>query len=144
MKEEVVSEVHHLLEVLNERVNGYQKAIEHADDPEAASLFEEYKSQSIDFENELRPFSDVSPEEAGTRVIGDIWHYWMDLKSALSSNTTESMIGACITGEKAAIRNYNDVLDDEDLPDDLREILSRQLELIEVACENLEQIRDNL
>ena len=120
MKGEVVSEVHHLMEVLNERVNGYQKAIENVDDPEAVSLFEEYKNQALEFENELRSFSDVNPEELGTRMQGDIWHFWMDLKGAITNKSTESMLGACITGENAAIRNYNDVLDDEDLPDDLR------------------------
>ena len=144
MKEEVVSEVQHIMEVLNERVNGYQKAIENVDDPEAISLFEEYKNQAEQFENELKPFAEINPEEAGTRMLGDIWHFWMDLKGAVTNKSTEAILGACITGEKAAIRNYNDVLDDEDMPSDLSEILSRQLGEIEVACENLIQIKENL
>jgi uncharacterized protein (TIGR02284 family) len=114
------------------------------DDPECASLFEDYKNQSVEFERELRPFADVPPEEAGTRMVGDVWHFWMDLKGAISNKSTEAMLGACITGERAAIRNYNDVLDDEELPSDLREILTRQFEQIEVACENLVQIKESL
>jgi uncharacterized protein (TIGR02284 family) len=144
MKAEIVSEVHHIMEVLNERVNGYQKAIENVDDQEASSLFLELKKQAEAFEEELKPFAEINPEEAGTRVIGDVWHFWMDLKGAITRKGTEAMLGACITGEKAAVRNYEEVLADESLPSDLRSILQRQLEDINAACENLVQLKSNL
>lgn len=144
MKAEVVSEVNHILEVLNERVNGYEKAIENVDDAECASLFKQYKDQAEQFENELRPFADMSPEEAGTRAVGDAWHFWMDIKGAITNKSTTGMIGACITGESAAINNYSEVLNDESLPSDLRNILESQLEDIKVAHETLVQLKESL
>jgi uncharacterized protein (TIGR02284 family) len=98
----------------------------------------------LEFERELSPFSDMKPEEIGTRAIGDTWHFWMDLKGAITNKSVEAMLGACITGENAAIRNYKAVLEDENIPEDLKGILGRQLEEIEIACENLTQIKENL
>jgi uncharacterized protein (TIGR02284 family) len=143
MKTEVVSEVQHIIEVLNERVNGYEKGIENVDDAECASLFNEYKQQAQQFEMELQPFAEINIDEIGTRLVGDVWHFWMDLKGAITNKSITAIIGACITGEEAAIRNYEEILDDENLPNELREILGRQLEDIKVACENLIQIKEN-
>lgn len=143
MKTEIVSEVHHIIEVLNERVSGYEKAIENVDDPDCASLFNEYKQQAQQFEMELQPYAEINIDDIGTRFVADVWHLWMDLKGAISNKSLTAMIGACITGEAAAIRNYIEVLNDENLPDELRGILTKQLEDIRVACENLIQIKEN-
>lgn len=144
MKAEVVSEVHHMLEVLNERINGYEKAIENVKEAEAVSLFREYKKQAEQFQQELKPYAEIDPSEAGTRVIGDVWHFWMDMKGALTNKSTNAMLGACITGELAAIKNYTEVLKDENLPDALRMALERQVDDIRVAHENLVQLKMTL
>lgn len=135
---EVISEVNHLFEVLNERIAGYRKAAENVNDVELKSLFEMYAGQSENFERELLPFSDeISAKDIGTRTIGDAWRVWMDLKAAVTKGGKEAMLGACITGEDAAIRNYQDAIE-EDLPLDLKDILRKQLAEIKAVKEILE------
>lgn len=140
MDTRVSSEVKEIFEVLNERIRGYEKAAENVRSTEYKSLFQQHMRESRDFENELRSYSDKTPEEAGTRLKGDTWHFWMDIKSAVSSDKDETMLEACIRGEKAAIDKYEDVLEDEELPTDLRTILRRQLAEIRTSHESLQRL----
>jgi uncharacterized protein (TIGR02284 family) len=134
---EVVSDVNHLLEICNERIEGYKNAAKNVKDAELKSVFEKYAQQTKKFQQELLPFSDkATGEEAGTRVIADTWRVWMDMKAALTDGSRESLVNASITGEEAAIRNYEDELD-EDIPMDLRNIIERQLSEIKSAYNHI-------
>lgn len=138
---EVISDVNHLLEVCNERIEGYRNAAKNVKDVELKSVFEKYAQQTKKFEEELLPFSDYSSaEEAGTRVMGDTWRVWMDMKAALTDGGREAMVNACITGEENAIGNYEDELS-EDLPSDLRSILERQLAEIKSALTHIKTFK---
>lgn len=142
MADKVISEVNEIFEVLNERILGYEKARDNVENPEYKSLFQKYSAQSRSFEQDLAMFSDRTPEEAGTRVKGDAWRFWMDIKDALTSDSEEAMLKASITGEEAAIDKYQDVLEDRDLPANLRSRLEQQLVEIRAAHGNLVRLRD--
>lgn len=133
--QETLTDVNHILEILNERKLGYQTAAENAkDDSELKGLFEEYAQQSIGFQQELVPFTDkINPSDAGTRIQGDTWRVWMDLKSALTNGSSKAMLNASITGEEAAIRNYKEVLQHGDLNAELQKIIEGQLNKINSA-----------
>ncbi|HEX8548197.1 MAG TPA: PA2169 family four-helix-bundle protein [Cytophagaceae bacterium] len=136
--EELISTVNHILEVCNERVLGYRKAAGNVKDADLSYLFNKYALQTEDFERELLQYSDKPHQaDAGTRLIGDAWRVWMDLKSALTSDSSEAMLGASITGEEAAIRNYEEALQDDDLPSNIRLILADQLSQIRMAYEDI-------
>jgi uncharacterized protein (TIGR02284 family) len=139
---EVVSDVNHLLEICNERIEGYRNAAKNVKDAELKSVFEKYAQQTEKFQQELLPFSDkTSAKDAGTRVIADTWRVWMDMKAALTDGSRSSLINASITGEEAAIRNYEDCLED-DLPMDLRNIVERQLAEIKSAYNHIKTFSD--
>ncbi|MFN3402852.1 MAG: PA2169 family four-helix-bundle protein [Cytophagaceae bacterium] len=137
---EVKTNINHLLEVLNERITGYRKASENVTDPEFKTMFDSYSLQAADFQKELMPYSSISPEEAGTRVQGDAWRFWMDMKAALTTSETKAMVNASITGEEAAIKNYEEILDD-DIPVELRNILNKQLVEIKSAYNKLKSYK---
>lgn len=137
-QKEVESAVNHLLEICNERREGYRKAAENVKDSSLKMLFEKYAQQSQKFAEELTPFSDKNdPSEAGTRIISDTWRVWMDMKSALTNGGREALVEASITGEQAAIRNYEDALEDNDLPVNVRSIVERQLSAIKSAYQDI-------
>jgi uncharacterized protein (TIGR02284 family) len=134
---EVLSDVNHLLEVCNERIEGYRNAAKNVKDAELKSVFEKYAQQTKKFQEELLPFSDYSnPDEAGTRFMGDSWRVWMDMKAALTDGSREAMVNASITGEENAVSNYEDCLED-DLPSDIRSIIERQLAEIKSALNHI-------
>ena len=66
----------------------------------------------------------------------------MDIKDALTSDSDEAMLKASINGEEAAIDQYQDVLEDQDLPTNLRARLDQQLVEIRAAHGNLVRLRD--
>jgi uncharacterized protein (TIGR02284 family) len=139
--QEITSTVNHLLEVLNERILGYQKAAENVKDPDVKAVFEQYGIQAQQFADELLPFSDkFNASEVGTRIQGDVWRVWMDLKGAITGGNRNSMIEASITGEKAAITNYDEALA-QTLNPELKGILSRQLSEIKTACNRIEKFK---
>lgn len=142
MESKVVSEINEVFEVLNERISGYEKAMENVKSPEYKSLFQQYAQQSRSFEEELRPFSDKNPEEVGTRMKGDAWRFWMDIKGAMASDNDEAMLKASIGGEEAAIDKYEEVLQDTELPINLRSRLSEQLTEIRSAHGNLVRLKE--
>lgn len=138
---EVISNINHIIEVLNERVLGYKKGADNVEDPTLKSIFNKYALQAENFIRDLEKFSDKTAEELGTRPQGDAWRIWMDIKSALTSGGRDAMLGACITGEEAAIRNYEDVIEDEDLPVDIGNKLKRQLEEINMAYNHIKSLK---
>ncbi|HET6244200.1 MAG: PA2169 family four-helix-bundle protein [Bacteroidetes bacterium] len=137
-QKEVQSDVNHILEVCNERIEGYMNAAKNVKDVELKSVFEKYAQQTKKFQQELLPFSDKSsPEEAGTRIIADTWRVWMDMKAALTDGGREAIVNASVTGEENAIKNYEDELDEE-IPMDLRSILEKQLSEIKSAYNHIQ------
>ncbi|MFN6944798.1 MAG: PA2169 family four-helix-bundle protein, partial [Cytophagaceae bacterium] len=146
MKEqkEVVSTVNDLIEVCNERIQGYRTASKDVKDRELSSLFEQYARQTEDFIKELVPYSDeTNPEEIGTRFVGNTFKMWMDLKAAITNGGKEAMLGACVTGEDAAIRSYENNLE-ENLPNEVRNIIVKQLGEIKSAFANIKAKKDAL
>lgn len=132
---EILSGVDHLIEICNERKEGYKKAAETVKDLSMKTLFEKYAQQSFMFSQELLHFSDKNTaSEIGTRFIADTWRVWMDIKAALTNGGEKAILEASITGEEAAIRNYKEVLEDTELPGDIRTIVQRQLSEILSAC----------
>ncbi len=128
---EIISGVDDLIEVCNERKEGYEKAAENVKDLNMKILFEKYAQQSFMFSQELLHFTDKNTaKEIGTRFIADSWRVWMDIKSALTNRSEKAILEACIAVEEVAIRNYKEVLEDNNLTNDIRNIVEKQLSKI--------------
>jgi uncharacterized protein (TIGR02284 family) len=141
-EKEVVSTVNHLLEICNERIQGYKKAAEKVKDPMLNKVFYRYISQTEGFVSELAKFSQEK-NAMSTRPIGDAWRLWMDMKAALTNGSTEAMLGACETGEKAAIRNYEKSLEEE-LPLGVKNILVKQLAEVKLALSEIQKLKSQV
>ncbi len=123
---------------------GYRKAAEHVDSPELASFMEGYAQQRDGFVRELRTLVSGlggTPQEEKD-IPGSLHHAWMDLKAAFSSNDDEAMLEECIRGEKAAIKEYDEVLGDTNLPANVSAILRDQRMKIEEALHKVEELEE--
>src|SRR4051812_42616289 len=79
-----ISAINDLIKINNDRIAGYQKALEGTDDEGLTLLFNEYIDQSKNYVNELRVYIHVlggSPAD-GTTLSGKFYHTWMDVKAA--------------------------------------------------------------
>lgn len=101
-----------LIEINNDRVEGYETAANETEAADLKSLFAELKNTS--FQNLVALRSAVTemggtPEE-GTRVTGKFFRAWMDVKAALTGNNRHQILSSCEFGEDKALEVYEDIL----------------------------------
>ncbi len=83
-----------------------------------------------------------TPEFDGS-FTGDMHRSWMNLKAALSGNKDESVLEECIRGEKAAIEEYNHVLEHRaELPQTIVTILEAQKNEIQATVNQIKRLED--
>ena len=136
------------IEINNDRIKGYEKAIEIAADAnlrELQTLFKSYIEQSQQFILELKPLLEqyqVEPE-SGTNLTGKIFRIWMDIKSAISPSISQAILDCCERGEDEFKETYKEILsesldDYRNLVDILQMQLSKQIE----AHQHIKELRD--
>ncbi|MFD1165938.1 PA2169 family four-helix-bundle protein [Sphingobacterium daejeonense] len=140
--------VNDAIEINNDRIKGYEKAIEIAKDAnlnELVVLFNGYIDQSRQFLAELKPLVNQTSEEPeeGTKFSGKIFRIWMDIKSAISPSISNALLESCEKGEDEFKETYKNILSDSlneypSLVDLLQDQLSQQLE----AHQKIKQLRD--
>lgn len=76
----------------------------------------------------------------GTSLKSDAHRAWMDLKVFFSNNDAEAMLEASITGEKKAIKDYEDAIYDSSTPPSIVSILKQQLSEIKTGLNNIKTL----
>ena len=145
-RDEILDEIEEILEKNEDARKGYEKAAENADSSELASYFREKASSRKQFNAELkRELKTAYPDydEDGS-FTGKLHRAWMDVKNLFSADDDEAMLEESINGDKAAINEYNDVIEYDNLAPGLKNLLLSQRNKIQAdIAENssLEDIR---
>ena len=131
--ENIISELNKLLKRNYDAEKGYHKAATHVKDPDLKRLFEIYSDQRYHFGHDLKgEIKQLGGDlDKGSTFEAAVHRTWMDLKSAVTSDDTESMLEECIRGEKEAVEAYQKVLQDSHLPETTRTILHDHIAKIE-------------
>jgi uncharacterized protein (TIGR02284 family) len=72
------------------------------------------------------------PENTGS-VAATLHRGWINIKSAVTGADENAVIAECERGEDSAVSNYQDALNDQNLPADIRSIVERQYTQIKDA-----------
>lgn len=139
--EKAIQVLNSLIEINNDRVEGYDTAAKETNDSDLKSLFNELSVTSQQNLAALR--TEVNqlggqPEE-GTRITGKFFRAWMDVKAALTGNDRHSILSSCEFGEDKAQDAYQDVLEDRDSG-----LSSEQLSLIREQQSKLREDHDKV
>ena len=142
---EVSNQLNGLLEKSYDAQKGYLTASENATSPLLTNFFarksNERKVFSEQLKSEIKSFGKVS-EEAGS-IQGSAHRAWMNTKSFFSLDTDESMLEEAIRGEKAAVDEYNDVLNSKEiLPESTSTVLMNQRNTIIDAAILIKKLED--
>jgi uncharacterized protein (TIGR02284 family) len=140
-KEEVVSDLKELLELVNDGKEGYKTASEATDSPELKALFSNLSGERIVYADELKAHIAVHGGEADNEdggILGGLHRTWLSIKGALSSKDNSSLIETVITGEKAVIAKYDELIADFADHADHMELLKTQREGIQEALTEIE------
>lgn len=110
--DKLIDKLNSLVEINNDRIEGYEKAEKDTKDNDLKNLFKEMADRSRALKSELsdkiRALGGVPAD--GTRTSGKIFRAWMDIKAALTNKDRKAILSACETGEDAAVEAYEDVL----------------------------------
>ena len=131
----VISTLNNLIETCKDGQNGFQTAAEGVKRSDLKSLFAEYALQRSKFAGELQ--TEVTrlggdPENTGS-VAATLHRGWINIKSAVTGADENAVIAECERGEDSAVSNYQDALNDQNLPTDIRSIVERQYTQIKDA-----------
>ncbi len=136
------------IEINNDRIAGYEKAMElcgESEEQDLTLLFQKYKEQSENFRDELLPYVQqfgAEPEE-GTMVSGKLFRLWMDIKSLVAPYTAKAVLENCEKGEDEFRDAYKKILNDalEDYPG-IVDLLQAQVADQHIAHQHIKELRD--
>ena len=134
-----------LIEINNDRVEGYEKAAAQADDADLKSIFNSNAAESRKFAEELKQLVNKEGGEPAqdTTFRGKIYRTWMDVKATFGGDSRKGVLSSCEFGEDAAQRAYKTALEDKDLPAEARSIVERQKEILRGAHDRIRAMRDS-
>ena len=137
-----------LIKINNDRIAGYQKAVEGTEDRALKTVFEGYTDQSKAYVNELNDYIHLlggSPTD-GTTLSGKFYHAWMDVKSAFGKKDNHSILSDCEYGEDIAKSAYRKALDDKELiweDEKVLALLNNHMSGLKIAHDAIKALRDS-
>ncbi|MDQ3019222.1 MAG: PA2169 family four-helix-bundle protein [Bacteroidota bacterium] len=147
-KEKSIEALNSLIEINNDRIEGYESASKETDETDLKTMFSQFIQNSQKCKQEL--VNEVqklggTPEE-GTKTTGKFFRVWMDVKAALTGKDRKAILNSCEQGEDEAVDTYEDVLKDnlEDLTPAHQTMLNAQYALIKKDHDKVKSMRDAL
>jgi uncharacterized protein (TIGR02284 family) len=136
--EKVIGILNDLVRINQDRVVGYEKAIDELKDGDAdlRTLFQRYITESRQYGQELKQeVSRLGGEPVdGTTNSGKIYRVWMDLKATVTGHDRETVLNNCEFGEDAAQKAYDTALNsDVDFEPSIRDLVVRQKASLKVG-----------
>ena len=142
--EEVGKKLNELLERTYDAEKGFKTAAENVEHSGLKKYFKSKAKQRYDFghalKSEIRDFGEEV--DKGGSVKGSLHRTWMNTKALFSNDNAESMLEEAIRGEKAAVEEYNDVLNETTLPNSTATILNNQKVEIEGGLSTIKRLED--
>lgn len=127
LNKDTLKELGDIIQKNEDAWQGYKKAAEHVESRALMRYFsrkaEERNAFNANLRNTIRGYHKDFDTDGS--ILGTVHRGWMDLKSLFSSNNEEAMLEESIRGDKAALEEYDDVLE-EALPIDVRDLLLSQ------------------
>lgn len=128
INENLEKRLHGIFEKNVDAWKGYENAAKNAKGHNLKLFFERKARERHTFNQELRREIMVNYGEIETdgSATGAVHRAWMDIKSFFTGNNDEAMLEECIRGDKAAQAEYEDILENQDLPISIATIIRDQ------------------
>ena len=141
-----ISVLNDLLEINNDRVEGYEKAISETNDEDLAQLFTNMAAHSRTYRSDLSKQIVLLQGEPtkGTKNSGKLFRAWMDVKAALTAKDRKEILKSCEFGEDAALDAYKTAIEDKDscLSESLCNLIKMQKQEIQIDHDRIKALRD--
>ncbi|HCN84883.1 MAG TPA: aldehyde dehydrogenase [Sphingobacteriaceae bacterium] len=136
-----------LIQINNDRIVGYQCAIEELKDKDSdlKSFFTAMIDESKQNKAELAAEVTVLGEEVDTDTTnsGKIYRVWMDIKATFTGHDRKSILASCEFGEDAAQKAYKMALEEESLPFNMNTLIFNQRLSLKICHDKIKALRDS-
>jgi uncharacterized protein (TIGR02284 family) len=145
--EKLIEVLNGLVEINNDRVNGYEKAIEETKDLDLdlRAMFRSMANDSGKYASELSNLVTGlggTPAD-GTTNSGKLFRVWMDVKTTFTGHDRQSVLELCEFGEDAAQKAYNAAIaSDAEMNADTRQLIADQQAQLKTAHDIVKKYRD--
>ncbi len=145
--ENLIEVLNDLIQINNDRIEGYEKAIKETDDIDVdlQGIFQKMANESRGYVSELTSqVSALGGEVAtGTTNSGKIYRVWMDVKATFTGHSRQAALESCEGGEDAAQEAYADALaSDAEIPVDVRQLITDQKASLKTSHDLIKKYRD--
>jgi uncharacterized protein (TIGR02284 family) len=145
--EKVLGILNDLVRINNDRVVGYEKAVDELKDGDAdlKTLFHRYITESRQYAQELTTeVTRLGGDPAdGTTNSGKVYRVWMDLKATVTGHDRKTVLANCEFGEDAAQKAYDTALNsDVELEPSVRDLIVRQKATLKSGHDEVKRLRD--
>lgn len=137
-----------LIQINNDRIEGYQKAIKDAGDKDVdlkaifSRMADESRQNISELSHEVYKLGKEPATDSRT-VSGKIYRAWIDVKSAFAGHNRLALLESCEYGEDAAQKAYQEALiSDETLSIEIRQSIAKQKESLKVSHDTIKRFRD--
>ena len=140
LNEKLIDDLNSLIIINIDGKNGYDTASEDATSAALRFTFSAYSKERSEFAQQLKTeiINMGGSLENGAEPSDEVSRAWLDVKTALSSKDNKVVLEACIVGEKAAVKGYDAVLKNNELPPKIKAVLNDQRRNIEEALDEVE------
>ncbi len=146
VNENTVDVLNDLVRINNDRVEGYTKAEKNTekDNLDLLATFERMKEQSRSY---LQDLSTLVMKYGGevaedSTAMGKVYRTWMDIQNAFTSDDRQVVLNECEFGEDAAQKAYKMALDETDLTDEARSLITTQKAALRESHDLIKAYRD--
>ena len=134
-----------LLYFVNDRIEGYKRAVAESHDAELRGYYKQLVSQSQQFSTDLNTYltQEGGERETSTTLKGKLYRAWMDTQAAVTGRDEKTILGANIFGEEWALKAYKEALADQTLTGAMRQAVERQYSLSQKTYDRLKKLEEN-
>ena len=144
--DQAVDHLQKLLGTVRDGETGFQEAAEHAEAASLKTLFQGRAAQRAKLATELETkISELGgqPRERGS--VGAALHRtWLNVRDAVTGRDDYAVVAEAERGEDVAISNYQDALNEADLPSDLRAFVQNQYDQVKASHDEIRDLKHSM
>lgn len=135
-----------LVKINNDRIKGYEKAIENLKDDERdlkslfISMIDESQKCKMALSNELNVLK--TDTDVSTTNSGKLYLAWMDVKAIFTGPNRKSVLENCEFGEDAVQTAYKAAIEEDDLTNHLKVLILEQKTILKQSHDKIKHLRD--
>lgn len=142
--EKSISILNDLIETSRDGVEGFKKCAEEAHDHTLKMYFEDRVRSCQEaitaLSEEVRKLGG-EPDMSGT-TTGALHRMWIDFRTAITSKDNLAVLQECERAEDIALESYQSALKEEELSDNLRSLITQQLDGVRKNHDRVRQLRN--